>query len=185
MGVDARADMVDDQHRGRSAAGHAVCRGRKPSDDGAADLLDGGTGADALFFGAGDTATGGTGADDFGMLANSIGNGLGAAVITDYDSREDALFLVLDDIGMGAPPLVTVEDDGDDAMDRKKASMSGGWIVPPSLSLPSWEVTMLPSPKMAAMVLPIDDAVVLVEMNIVANAMRRGMKIPNNHTIAR
>ena len=77
------------------------------------------------------------------------------------------------------------EDDGDDAMDRKKASMSGGWIVPPSLSLPSWEVTMLPSPKMAAMVLPIDDAVVLVEMNIVANAMRRGMKIPNNHTIAR
>mmetsp|Transcript_23599 Transcript_23599/g.41783 ORF Transcript_23599/g.41783 Transcript_23599/m.41783 type:complete len:575 (-) Transcript_23599:4320-6044(-) len=85
------------------------------NDDGAADVLDGGTGADALFFGAGDTATGGTGADDFGMLANSIGNGLGAAVITDYDSSEDELFLVLDDIGTGPAPLVTIEDDGDDA----------------------------------------------------------------------
>jgi Ca2+-binding RTX toxin-like protein len=85
------------------------------TDDGAADLLDGGTGADALFFGAGDTATGGEGADQFGILANSIGNGLSPAVITDYASGEDQILLVLDDLGAEPAPLVTVEDDGADA----------------------------------------------------------------------
>ncbi|WP_420013785.1 calcium-binding protein [Tateyamaria sp.] len=84
-------------------------------DDGAADLLDGGTGADLLFFGAGDTATGGTGADDFNLLQNSLGNGLGAAVITDFDSAEDELFLVLDGAMSDSDPVITIETEGADA----------------------------------------------------------------------
>ena len=85
-------------------------------DDGAADTLDGGNASDMLFFGAGDTATGGAGSDEFGIIANSAGNGLGAAVITDYVDGEDELFIVLDDIDLAAAPAVTVVDDGTDAV---------------------------------------------------------------------
>lgn len=85
-------------------------------DDGAADTLDGGNAADVLFFGAGDTATGGAGADQFGILADSAGNGLGEAVITDFVDGEDTLFLVLEDPSIAATPTVTVTDDGLDAL---------------------------------------------------------------------
>ncbi|WP_415402655.1 calcium-binding protein [Tateyamaria sp. SN3-11] len=85
-------------------------------DDGAADTLDGGNASDVLFFGAGDTATGGNGPDDFGIIADSAGNGLGEALITDYTAGEDELFIVLDDLGAAAAPVVTVVDDGADAV---------------------------------------------------------------------
>jgi len=82
-------------------------------DDGAPDVLDGGDGNDALAFGAGDTATGGSGLDDFGVIAG----GDTPAIITDFDSAEDAIFIFDPAFDPGAAAsVVTVTDDGADAL---------------------------------------------------------------------
>ena len=87
------------------------------ADDGAADTLSGGADADYLIFGAGDTASGDAGSDTFAVLGNSSGNGLGEALITDYVPEEDALRILLDGPDeSAAEPVVTVADDGPDAV---------------------------------------------------------------------
>ena len=83
------------------------------ADDGAADTLDGGAGADLLYFGAGDTATGGSGADGFNVLSG----GATEATITDFDSAEDTITIIIPTAAAGATaPVVTVTDDGADAL---------------------------------------------------------------------
>jgi len=85
-------------------------------DDGSIDVLNGGDGADVLFFGAGDTATGGSGEDDFGIIATAA-NAAAPAIIADYDSAEDDVFIIDPAFDPdGAAPVVTVTDDGDDAL---------------------------------------------------------------------
>ena len=86
-------------------------------DDGDADTLVGGTGNDILFFGAGDSATGGTGTDGFTIFAESPEDGeTGPAVIEDYTAADDLLFLYFQSNATLADAVVTVADDGDDAI---------------------------------------------------------------------
>ena len=85
-------------------------------DDGSIDVLNGGDGADILFFGAGDTATGGAGEDDFGIIATAA-NAAAPAIIADFDNAEDAVFIIDPAFDPdGAAPVVTVTDDGGDAL---------------------------------------------------------------------
>ncbi|WP_299725303.1 calcium-binding protein [uncultured Tateyamaria sp.] len=84
-------------------------------DDGAVDVLDGGAGSDDLYFGAGDTATGGSGEDTFGIVVAA--GATEAAVIADFDSAEDVIVIIDPTLDpAGTAPVVTVTDDGADAL---------------------------------------------------------------------
>ncbi|MEP4195820.1 MAG: calcium-binding protein [Aliishimia sp.] len=81
------------------------------TDDGDADVLNGNIGNDMLILGAGDTGTGGTQQDSFLVFADQP-DGSEPAIITDLGDTESVALIV----GEGAEPVVTVEDDGDDAL---------------------------------------------------------------------
>ncbi|MEO0764576.1 MAG: hypothetical protein AAFY75_01045 [Pseudomonadota bacterium] len=86
------------------------------TDDGDADTLVGGTGDDIMVFGAGDSATGDAGADIFAIFAEGAGDDPAPAVVEDYAADEDALALYFQSDVTLADAVVTVEDDGDDAL---------------------------------------------------------------------
>ncbi len=60
-----------------------------------ADVINGGSGDDALFFGAGDTVTGGDGEDVFGIFTDTSPSG--PAYISDYNEREDSITIFVDE----------------------------------------------------------------------------------------
>lgn len=77
------------------------------TDDGEADLLDGGDGDDMLFVGDGDIAIGGAGADEFYLLD---GENADLAQVMDLDIVQDALIYVYDE-GATEPVLDLEEND--------------------------------------------------------------------------
>lgn len=75
------------------------------------DVVDGGAGEDAIFFGQGDTVTGGDGADFFvGGQTLVAGD---PAVITDFEVNEETLVLTTDG---GDAPTLAVSNVGGDAV---------------------------------------------------------------------
>lgn len=83
-----------------------------------ADILDGGEGNDQLWLGGGDRGTGGAGADAFISDARSETD-TGVAIITDYNSDEDQLFVIVPKPAEGATmPEITqsVSENGEDRL---------------------------------------------------------------------
>ncbi|MBY5932319.1 hypothetical protein KUV51_04840 [Tateyamaria omphalii] len=84
-------------------------------DDDAADVLNGGDGDDALVLGAGDIGTGGEGEDGFALLAETADSDAGPSTITDFNSEEDALVILVDP-NQTVDPVVDVVDENGDAI---------------------------------------------------------------------
>jgi Ca2+-binding RTX toxin-like protein len=72
------------------------------------DTLIGGDGNDLLFLGQNDVATGGAGFDDF-VIGDWIGSG-NAALVTDFDTSEDVIVVMLADDNADAEITITDAD---------------------------------------------------------------------------
>lgn len=84
-------------------------------DDSLGNTLIGGEGDDELIVGSFDTAEGGIGADTFHIMSEQSDTQAGAT-ITDYNSADDALTIIVDDVD--ADLDITVTDEGADAVIR-------------------------------------------------------------------
>ena len=83
-------------------------------DDSLGNTLRGGLGADDLILGSSDTAMGNAGADTFHIMSEQ--NGDEAPTILDYNFRQDALTVIVDDVDTDAE--ITVTDEGSDSIIR-------------------------------------------------------------------
>ncbi|WP_162171778.1 calcium-binding protein [Sulfitobacter donghicola] len=81
-------------------------------DDSLGNELYGGSGNDQLIIGSGDQATGGTGEDTFNIMSEQ--NTVMMATITDFDTAEDAITVIVEDTAEDAD--ITVSEDGGDAV---------------------------------------------------------------------
>lgn len=106
-------------------------------DDSVGNILDGGSGDDDLIIGSGDLALGGDGADTFHVMSEQ--NTDMEATITDYDSEDDAITVIVDDAEAEANINVTDEDGdavirlGDTVLVRVEGA--GGTLVASDVTL--------------------------------------------------
>ena len=80
----------------------------------APDTVSGGSGDDVMLLGAGDTATGGAGMDLF-FVGDWIGTG-DAAVISDFDTDDDALVYAYDSTGNPPEPVMSIQTESDSSI---------------------------------------------------------------------